>query len=93
MGYYDQHGETLDPDARVREVVAGPQRDPGSIDDVALMTPPAGFDLALTVDALVGGVHFFNDDPPETIARKGSDRPLIDTGALRAAIVGVVREE
>ena len=30
---------------------------------------------------------------PGTIARKGSDRPLIDTGALRAAIVGVVREE
>lgn len=30
---------------------------------------------------------------PATIANKGSDRPLIDTGALRAAIIGVVREE
>ncbi len=30
---------------------------------------------------------------PSTIRRKGSDRPLIDTGALRASIVGVVREE
>jgi hypothetical protein len=30
---------------------------------------------------------------PSTIKRKGSDRPLIDTGALRDAIVGVVREE
>ena len=30
---------------------------------------------------------------PGTIKRKGSDRPLIDTGALRAAIIGVVREE
>lgn len=28
-----------------------------------------------------------------TIKAKGSDRPLIDTGALRASIVGVVREE
>lgn len=28
-----------------------------------------------------------------TIARKGSDRPGIDTGALRAAIVGLVREK
>ncbi len=28
-----------------------------------------------------------------TIKRKGSDRPLIDTGAMRASIVGVVREE
>jgi hypothetical protein len=30
---------------------------------------------------------------PATIAAKGSDRPLIDTGALRASIVGIVREE
>ena len=28
-----------------------------------------------------------------TVARKGSDVPGIDTGAMRAAIVGVVREE
>jgi hypothetical protein len=28
---------------------------------------------------------------PETIARKGSDKPLIDTGALRASIIGVVK--
>ena len=30
---------------------------------------------------------------PATIKAKGSDRPLIDTGALRQSIVGVVREE
>lgn len=30
---------------------------------------------------------------PSTIARKGSDRPGIDTGATRAAIVGIVGEE
>lgn len=30
---------------------------------------------------------------PSTIRRKGSDRPGIDTGATRAAIVGVVAEE
>lgn len=30
---------------------------------------------------------------PNTIAEKGSDRPLVDTGALRASIIGVVREE
>lgn len=29
---------------------------------------------------------------PSTIKRKGSDRPLIDTGALRAAITYVLRE-
>lgn len=36
-GYYDQHGETLDLDARVQDVVAGPHRSPGSPVDVALM--------------------------------------------------------
>ena len=30
---------------------------------------------------------------PATIRRKGSDKPLIDTGVLRAAIVGITREE
>jgi hypothetical protein len=30
---------------------------------------------------------------PATIAAKGSDRPLINTGALRASIVGIVAEE
>jgi hypothetical protein len=29
---------------------------------------------------------------PSTIKRKGSDRPGIDTGAMRAAIVGIVEE-
>ncbi len=37
IGYYDQHGETLDLDARVQEVVAGPLRSPGSLADVTLM--------------------------------------------------------
>jgi hypothetical protein len=30
---------------------------------------------------------------PSTIARKGSDRPGIDTGAMRNAIVGIVSED
>jgi ATP-binding cassette subfamily F protein uup len=37
IGYYDQRGVDLDPAARVREVVAGPRRPPGSPEDVALM--------------------------------------------------------
>jgi hypothetical protein len=35
----------------------------------------------------------WKENAEATIERKGSDRPLIDTGALRAAIVGLVREE
>ena len=30
---------------------------------------------------------------PSTIKAKGSDRPGIDTGAMRSAVIGVVREE
>ena len=37
IGYYDQHGADLDLTLRVREVVAGPHRPPGSPEDLALM--------------------------------------------------------
>ena len=30
---------------------------------------------------------------PGTIAHKGSDRPLIDSGALRNSIIGIIKEE
>ncbi len=36
-GYYDQQGVDLDPDARVRDLVAGTTRPPGTPEDVALM--------------------------------------------------------
>jgi hypothetical protein len=39
------------------------------------------------------GRNAWQKNAASTIARKGSDRPGIDTGAMRAAIVGVVREE
>lgn len=37
VGYYDQHGVDLDPNARVRDLVAGKARIPGSPEDNALM--------------------------------------------------------
>jgi thiamine-monophosphate kinase len=39
-------------------------------DDVALIPGPSGTQWAVTCDAMVAGVHFFPDDPPELIARK-----------------------
>jgi thiamine-monophosphate kinase len=42
----------------------------GLTDDVALIPGPAGWQWAITKDAMVAGVHFFPDDPPELIARK-----------------------
>jgi len=37
IGYYDQRSADLDPEARVRDLVAGPTRAPGAPEDVALM--------------------------------------------------------
>jgi thiamine-monophosphate kinase len=56
----------------------------GLRDDAALMRPPAGQDLVLTTDALVAGVHFFADDPPEAIARKALRVNLSDLAAKGA---------
>jgi len=42
----------------------------GLADDVALVAGPAGLQWAVTTDAIVAGVHFFAEDPPELIARK-----------------------
>ena len=41
----------------------------GLRDDVALLTPRAGHELVLTTDAIIAGVDFFPNDPPDSIAR------------------------
>src|SRR3954470_7463002 len=53
----------------------------GLADDAAIATPPAGCDLVVTADALVEGVHFFSDDPPEMIAKKALRVNLSDLAA------------
>ncbi|MBI1201761.1 MAG: thiamine-phosphate kinase [Rhodopseudomonas sp.] len=60
----------------------------GLSDDAALIKPPAGCELVLTVDALVGGVHFFNDDPAEMIAAKALRVNLSDLAAKGATPLG-----
>jgi thiamine-monophosphate kinase len=57
-------------------------------DDVALIKPPQGCDLVATTDALVGGVHFFSDDPPGAIARKALRVNLSDLAAKGARPLG-----
>jgi thiamine-monophosphate kinase len=42
----------------------------GLVDDAAVIAPPPGRELVLSVDAMVGGVHFLPDDPPDLVARK-----------------------
>jgi thiamine-monophosphate kinase len=53
-------------------------------DDAAVLTPPADCDLVLTTDGVIAGVHFFPDDPPESIARKALRMNLSDLAAKGA---------
>ncbi len=60
---------------------------PGALglkDDVALFDPPAGARLVVTADAMVAGVHFFENDPPDLIARKLMRVNLSDLAAKGA---------
>ena len=50
-------------------------------DDAAIATPPPGHDLILTADAVVEGMHFFPDDPPDFIAKKSLRVNLSDLAA------------
>ncbi len=57
-------------------------------DDAAILTPPSGCDLVLTTDGVIAGVHFFPDDPPESIARKALRMNLSDLAAKGAKPLG-----
>jgi thiamine-monophosphate kinase len=65
-----------------------PLAGPGALDlrdDAALLTPPAGRVLVLTADAMVAGVHFLADDPPDLVGRKLLRVNLSDLAAKGAA--------
>jgi thiamine-monophosphate kinase len=58
---------------------------PGALDlqdDAALVKPPKGCELVVTADALVAGVHFLADDPPDLVARKLLRVNLSDLAAM-----------
>ncbi|MGA7198064.1 thiamine-phosphate kinase [Roseiarcus sp.] len=73
--------------ARIFAPFAGPAG-LGLRDDAALLKVPPGDDLVLTTDALVAGVHFFADDPPDAIARKALRVNLSDLAAKGARPLG-----
>ncbi len=53
-------------------------------DDAALLVPPAGRTLVISADAMVAGVHFLPDDPPDLVARKLLRTNLSDLAAMGA---------
>jgi thiamine-monophosphate kinase len=66
--------------------------DPGAfdlIDDAAILKSSAD-ELVVTTDAIVEGVHFLPDDPPDSIARKALRVNLSDLAAKGATPAGFV---
>jgi thiamine-monophosphate kinase len=60
----------------------------GLSDDAAFIKPPAGCDLVLKTDAIIGGVHFFPDDAAHTVASKALRVNLSDLAAKGARPLG-----
>ena len=68
-----------------------PLAGPGALelrDDAAELVPPAGRHLVLTADAMVAGVHFLPDDPPDLIGQKLLRVNLSDLAAKGAVPLG-----
>ena len=61
----------------------------GLTDDAAILKS-SGDDLVVTTDAIVEGVHFLPNDPPDTIARKALRVNLSDLAAKGAVPAGFV---
>ncbi|MBL8627995.1 MAG: thiamine-phosphate kinase [Rhodospirillaceae bacterium] len=76
----------------IRQLLAPLSRNaPGAFnltDDAAALSISHGHELVLTKDAVVAGVHFFADDPPDLIARKALRVNLSDLAAKGAKPVG-----
>jgi thiamine-monophosphate kinase len=78
--------EELGEFERIRRYFA-PLAGPGGLDlldDAALVDCGAGRRFVVTADALVAGVHFLPDDPPDLVARKLLRVNLSDLAAMGA---------
>jgi thiamine-monophosphate kinase len=66
--------------------------DPGAFNlgDDAAVLKPSGDDIVVTTDAVVEGVHFLPDDPPDSVARKALRVNLSDLAAKGATPAGFV---
>jgi thiamine-monophosphate kinase len=60
------------------------------LDDDAAALKGDGADIVVTTDAIVEGVHFLSDDPPDTVARKALRVNLSDLAAKGAVPAGFV---
>jgi thiamine-monophosphate kinase len=86
----DAHGLSAE-EALIARYFAPIARHPGALglaDDCAFYAPPAGHELVLKADAIVGSVHFFPDDPADLVAKKALRVNLSDLAAKGAGPAG-----
>jgi thiamine-monophosphate kinase len=79
-------GAALGEFERIRRFFA-PLAGPGGLglaDDAALADCRAGYRLVMTADAMVAGVHFLPEDPPDLVAKKLLRVNLSDLAAMGA---------
>jgi thiamine-monophosphate kinase len=79
-------GEALGEFERIRRYFA-PLAGPGGLgllDDAALVDCRTGHRLVVTADAIVAGVHFLPEDPPDLVAKKLLRVNLSDLAAMGA---------
>lgn len=60
----------------------------GLRDDAALLAAPDGYEIVITTDTLVAGVHFLSDTPADRVARKALRVNLSDLAAKGAEARG-----
>jgi len=60
----------------------------GLKDDIALLSARRGHEIVVTTDAIIAGVDFFANDPPDTIAQKALRVNLSDLAAKGAQPLG-----
>lgn len=73
---------------RLLAPLAHPEWGRGLVDDVAVLPSRPGYDLVLTKDAIVEGVHFLAEDPLDTVAQKLLRVNLSDLAAKGAEPFG-----
>ena len=69
-----------------------PQRDDvilGTGDDCALLKCPNDYVVAVSIDTLVEGIHFFKDSDPENLGHKSLAVGVSDLAAMGAQPVGL----
>jgi len=88
----DRQNNSLGEDALIARYFRPLATDPGAfnlVDDAAILKA-SDEDLVVKTDAIVEGVHFFADDPPDTIARKALRVNLSDLASKGATPAGFV---